>query len=378
MRLGIPRQGPRPENTAMMNVNLLTQKALNLEFLAPEEGLQLYASLSLPQLMWLGHTLRLMHHPVKRVTWIIDRNVNITNVCLSGCKFCNFYRTGKSPDAFITTIPEYCSKIEEMKRIGGNQLLLQGGMHPKLGLRFYEELFSDLKSRYPEVRLHALGPPEIVHLARLEDLPYKTILERLVKAGLDSLPGAGAEILSDRVRHIVSPAKCKTTEWLDVMRDAHELDLTTSATMMFGHAETIEERFGHLAALREVQAERPAGHKGFLNFVAWPFQDESTVLREKLGIRSKVPAEEYIRWIALSRIMLPNIPHIQASWLTVGKETAQLCLHAGADDFGSIMIEENVVRVAGAGHQFDVEGIQKAIREAGFEPARRDQDFRLL
>jgi len=248
-------------------------------------------------------------------------------------------------------------------------------MHPQFGLAFYKDLFSRLKSLYPGLRLHALGPPEIVHIAHKEHITFKEVLQELTASGLTSLPGAGAEILSDRVRAILSPVKCTAGEWIDVMRAAHELDLTTSATMMFGHIETLEERLEHMVKLRELQAERPKGHKGFLNFVPWPFQDEGTVLKEKMGIRNTVTPEEYIRLIAISRIMLPNILHLQASWLTVGKATAQLCLHAGADDFGSIMIEENVVSVAGARFRFDANGIQQAIREAGFEPVQRDQDF---
>ena len=360
-----------------MTDNQLIYKALQSEFLTIQEGKVLFETLPLADLMMIGNELRKKLHPENNVTWIIDRNVNITNVCISGCKFCNFYRNGKSPDAYITSIPEYCSKIEEMKRLGGRQLLLQGGLHPKLSIDFYENLFADLKSRYPEVRLHALGPPEIAWLAKKEKLSFVIVLERLVAAGLDSLPGAGAEILVDRVRNILSPAKCNTGEWLDVMRAAHQMNLTTSATMMFGHIESIEERLEHLIAIRTVQAEKPLGHKGFLNFVPWPFQDDRTVLKEKSGVFNKVTPEEYIRMIAISRIMLPNVANIQASWLTVGKDTAQLCLHAGANDFGSIMIEENVVSVAGASNKFDAEGIQQAIRDAGFEPALRDQDFTL-
>ena len=361
-----------------MTTENLIYKALHFEFLSIEEGKFLFENLSLADLMLAGNELRKILHPEGTVTWIIDRNVNITNVCISGCKFCNFYRTGSSSEAYITTIPEYCNKIEEMKRLGGNQLLLQGGLHPRLSLDFYENLFSELKQHYPDIRLHALGPPEIAHLAGIEKLPVKTVLERLVAAGLDSLPGAGAEILVDRVRKILSPVKCTTREWLDVMRAAHALDLTTSATMMFGHIETLEERLEHLVAIRQVQAERAAGHKGFLSFISWPFQDDKTVLKEKSGIFNKVTPEEYIRMIAISRLMLPNIPNIQASWLTVGKETAQLCLHAGANDFGSIMIEENVVRAAGATHKFDAAGIQQAIRDAGFEPQLRNQDFQII
>jgi len=358
-----------------MENDTLIQKALRLEFLSVREGVHLFESLPLAELMMAGDRVRKILHPEPVVTWIIDRNVNITNVCISGCKFCNFYRTGKSPEAYITSIPEYCNKIDEMKRLGGNQLLLQGGLHPKLSLNFYENLFTDLKTHYPDIRLHALGPPEIAHLAKMDKLPVKTVLERLVAAGLDSLPGAGAEILADRVRNILSPVKCSAREWLDVMRAAHELDLTTSSTMMFGHIETLEERLEHMVALRQVQSEKPAGHKGFLSFIPWPFQDDRTVLKEKSGVFNRVTPEEYIRMIAISRLMMPNIPNIQASWLTVGKDTAQLCLHAGANDFGSIMIEENVVRVAGATHTFNAEGIQQAIRDAGFEPSLRDQDF---
>lgn len=361
-----------------MNTDQLLRHATSSGFLTASEGLHLFHHAPLGQLMAAGHKLRLHLHPLQEVTWIIDRNVNITNVCISGCHFCNFYRSGHSPEAYVTTMEEYCEKIEEMRALGGNQLLLQGGLHPKLGLEFYEELFSTLTQRYPDLRLHALGPPEIAWLAGQSGFSHQAVLERLVKAGLTSLPGAGAEILSDRVRKILSPAKCSTEEWLEVMRVAHRMDLTTSATMMFGHIETPEERMGHLVKIRTVQAEKTEGHKGFLSFIPWPFQDEKTRLREKKGVTNRVTALEYIRMIAIARLMLPNIRNIQASWLTVGKETAQLCLHAGANDFGSIMIEENVVRVAGARHTFDAEGIRAAIREAGFTPRLRDQDFRIM
>ena len=350
-------------------------KALEGKFLSPEDGLRLYQDLPLGTLMTLGNTIRNKYNPSGQVTWIIDRNVNITNVCLSGCLFCNFYRARNHTDTYITSIDSYCRKIDEMQQLGGNQLLLQGGMHPDLGLAFYENLFRELKQRYPALRLHALGPPEIVHLAEKEGVSYQQILTALVEAGLDSLPGAGAEILVDRVRKQISPAKCSAGAWLDVMREAHKLNLTTSATMMFGHVETLLERMQHLAVIREVQQERPPGHKGFLNFIPWPFQDQGTRLQKKYGIRNRITAEDYLRMIAISRIMLPNINHIQASWLTVGKETGQLCLHAGADDFGSIMIEEKVVSVAGASHRLDAKGIQTAIKEAGFTPVQRNQDF---
>jgi len=353
-------------------------KALSGEFLSLDEGKRLFKSLALAELMNLGHELRYRYHPESKVTWIIDRNVNITNACISGCRFCNFYRPVNDPSCYITTLEEYSRKIVEMRDLGGNQLLLQGGMHPHLGLSFYADLFSKLKEKFPDLRLHALGPPEIVHLSRMEKMTYKEVLEHLVRAGMNSLPGAGAEILADRVWKILSPIKCSVKEWLEVMKAAHELNLTTSATMMFGHIETIDERLQHLIYIRELQAQKPEGTKGFLSFIPWPFQDDGTVLKEKYGVANNTSSEEYIRMIAISRIMLPNISNIQASWLTVGKDTAQLCLHAGANDFGSIMIEENVVSVAGATNKFDANEIQRAILDAGFDPQLRNQDFELL
>jgi len=211
----------------------------------------------------------------------------------------------------------------------------------------------------------------------MEKIPVRDVLEKLVASGMDSLPGAGAEILVDRVRREISPVKCTSGEWLEVMKEAHKMDLTTSATMMFGHIETLEERLQHMVRIREVQSQKPTGHKGFLSFIPWPFQDEGTVLQKKSGVKNNVSPEEYIRMIAISRIMLPNIPNIQASWLTVGKETGQLCLHSGANDFGSIMIEENVVSSAGANNSMNAEVMQNAIREAGFTPQLRNQDFEI-
>ena len=361
-----------------MNTSQIIRKALRLEFLTPAQGAWLFEQLPLGELMMIGHHLRKLHHQDNKVTWLIDRNVNITNICVSGCKFCNFYKPLKDKKGYITSSAEYEEKIREMQTVGGNQLLLQGGMHPSLGLNFYVDLFRELKTKFPGLCLHALGPPEIVHLSKLEGISYTETLKHLIAAGLDSLPGAGAEILSDRVRKILSPGKCTSAEWLDVMKAAHTLHLTTSATMMFGHVETLEERMNHLVSIRKQQSQKPLHTKGFISFIPWPFQDKNTRLKKKYGISSNVTPEEYIRMIAISRIMLPNIPNIQASWLTVGKDTAQMCLHAGANDFGSIMIEENVVSVAGAKYRFDAEGMQDAIREAGFEPQLRNQQFEFL
>lgn len=353
----------------------LLGRVLNLEFLTPEEGVFLLENASTGDLMYVGNKLRQKQVPGNAVTWIIDRNSNTTNVCIANCKFCNFYRRPGHDEAYITTIDEYKVKIEELFRLGGEQLLLQGGHHPDLGLAFYVDLFSELKALYPNLKLHALGPPEIAHITRLEKSTHYKVLSALKDAGLDSLPGAGAEILSDRVRRLISKGKCGGQEWLDVMRAAHQLRLTTSATMMFGHVETNPERMEHLAAIRQVQSEKPEDAKGFLAFIPWPFQDEDTILRKLKRARNTVTGDEYVRMIALSRIMLPNVLHIQASWLTVGKKVAQICLHSGADDFGSIMIEENVVSAAGAAFRFTAQGIQDAIREAGFSPQLRNQQY---
>jgi len=358
-----------------MNIENIKKKAFQGEFLSKEEGLFLNEELSTTELMVIAHSIRMRLHSESKVGWIIDRNINYTNVCESGCQFCNFYAGINSKKAYITREEEYDEKIKVLFELGGKQILLQGGLHPKLGLEYYKDLFKGLKKTFPELKLHALGPPEIAHISRLEGISFGETLKQLMDAGLDSLPGAGAEILVDRVRTEISKNKCSTDDWFDVMREAHKLGLTTSVTMMLGHVETMDERFEHLIRTREVQAEKPEGAVGFISFIPWPFQSDGTVLQKRHEMKFSVSADEYIRFIALSRIMLPNIPNIQASWLTVGKEVGQICLHAGANDFGSIMIEENVVSVAGADHKFDAKGIQEAIKEAGFEPYQRNQQF---
>ena len=324
------------------------------------------------------------------VTWQIDRNVNITNVCVSGCRFCNFHCRPSEHDRAITlTIDDYVPRVEETLAAGGDQLLLQGGLHPGLGIDFYEGLFGELKRRFPTVKLHALGAPEVAHIARISGLSIRRTLERLVCAGLDSLPGAGAEILVDEVRRAISPGKPSVGEWLEVMREAHRMDLPTSATMMYGHVETPRDIVRHLIALRDVQAGRPVGTRGFVAFIPWIFRSADTVLEregvwvERDGarthsgpVRTRFSPLEYLRVIALSRLVLNNITNIQASWLTVGIPTAQMALHGGANDLGSIMIEENVVSSAGARDRLDADGICAAIRGAGFEPRLRDQLYR--
>lgn len=358
-----------------MHIDDLLHRALQLEDLSAEEGVFLFEQASTSELMYVGDRLRQHHVPGKVVTWIIDRNSNTTNVCIANCKFCNFYRRPGHGESYVTSIEDYKKKIDELFAFGGDQLLLQGGHHPDLGLDYYCDLFRELKSLYPDLKLHALGPPEIAHITKLEQSTHTEVLKALKESGLDSLPGAGAEILSDRVRRLISKGKCGGQEWLDIMEAAHQLDITTSATMMFGHIETNLERMDHLVRMREVQYRKPEHAKGFLAFIPWPFQDEDTILKKIKRARNTCTGDEYVRMIAMSRIMLPNITNIQASWLTVGKSVAQVCLHAGANDFGSIMIEENVVSAAGARFRFTAQGIQDAIREAGFEPQLRTQQY---
>ena len=359
----------------MMNISDLYTRALAFDFLSVEEGVYLFENAALAGLMFVADELRKKQVPHGKVTWQIDRNVNTTNVCIANCKFCNFYRIPGHADAYITDIETYKRKIEETIKYGGDQLLLQGGHHPGLGLSFYVNLFKELKSLYPNIKLHTLGPPEVAHVTKLEKSTHLQVLMALKEAGMDSLPGAGAEILTDRVRRLISKGKCGAQEWLDIMHEAHKLHITTSATMMFGHVETLHERFEHLVKLREVQSRKPADAKGFLAFIPWTFQDADTLLAKIRGVHNLTTPEEYIRMIAMSRIMLPNIKNIQASWLTVGKQVAQLCLKGGANDFGSIMIEENVVSAAGAPHRFTSSTIQQSIKDAGFEPQLRNQQY---
>ena len=360
-----------------MNFDRIYDRALSLDPISSEDGVLLYEHAPTSELMYIAWQIRQMLHPGNTVTWMIDRNINITNICMSGCKFCNFHRKINSAETYTTTFEEYKTKIEAMLQLGGNQLLIQGGMHPGYGLTFYSDLFSSLKNEFPEVRLHALGPPEIVHIARKERMSYRDVLEKLIEAGLDSLPGAGAEILCDRVRKEISPGKARTSEWLDVMAAAHQLGMVTSATMMFGHIETMSERVAHLIYLRDLQSKKPLSAPGFMAFIPWPFMSEGTELEKMTEIVPVLPIE-YIRTIAISRIILNNILNIQASWLTVGKETAQVSLHAGANDLGSIMIEENVVSAAGASVKLSAFEMQRTINEAGFQPQLRTQDYKFI
>lgn len=343
--------------------------------LSASEALTIYMSAPLAVLMSAAHNVRQRFHPQNTVTWQIDRNVNITNVCVSGCKFCNFHcKIHQTDRAYITTMEQYRTKIDQMLALGGDQLLLQGGMHPRLGLDFYEDLFSSLKSEYPSVKLHALGPPEVAYLADKAGISDEQVLRRLVDAGLESLPGAGAEILDSDVRRLVSPNKCSAERWLSVMGVAHRMGLLTSATMMYGHVESPSHRVDHLIKLRDLQDSRPADTIGFMAFIAWPFQGVGTVL-EREGFGGGSNMVEYLRLVALARLVLDNVPNIQASWLTVGVAAAQMALHGGANDMGSIMIEENVVSAAGSYNVLDADGMQLAIQGAGFVPVQRNQSY---
>ncbi|MEG1607581.1 MAG: CofH family radical SAM protein [Mucinivorans sp.] len=338
-----------------------------------DEALELYLHAPLAELMAAGDGLRRELHPNNVVTWQIDRNVNITNVCVSGCKFCNFHcKPHQKEIAYITTMELYREKIEQTLALGGDQLLLQGGMHPNLGINYYETLFRQLKKEYPTLRLHALGPPEVAYLADKASISDRQALERLIAAGLDSLPGAGAEILDTQVRRRISPAKCSAERWLTVMAIAHQLGLATSATMMYGHIETPKQRIEHLFKIKALQEQRPTESYGFLAFIAWPYQGHGTILEQE-GVSTNNSTIDYLRLTAIARLVLTNVPNIQASWLTIGVPAALMALHGGANDMGSIMIEENVVSAAGAHHTLNKQTMPEAISNAGFHPEQRNQ-----
>lgn len=356
----------------------LLKKAEGLDFLSADELLFLYKQATLGELISTAHTIRTKLTTPEIVTWIIDRNINISNRCFCGCKFCNFHRKPGSTDIFETTLDEYREKIRELFQLGGNQVLLQGGLDPYWDITYYEQLFRTLKQEFPNLKLHALGPPEVYFIAKKSDLSIEQTLQRLIDAGLDSLPGAGAEILVDRVRKLVSPNKCTASQWLEVMKTAHNMGMLTSATMMFGHLETLEERIEHLLKIRELQSKKPKDSHGFKAFIPWPIQKSGTELERTYPDIQPVIRTEYLRLLAISRIALINIQNIQASWLTVGKETAQVALWSGANDLGSIMIEEKVVSAAGTNFSMTKDEMIDTIRLAGFTPMQRNQDYSLV
>jgi len=353
-----------------MSVETIAEKVLAGGRVSGDEAEQLYATASTWLLGRLADTIRARKHPTGLVSYIIDRNVNYTNVCVAKCNFCAFYRPVGSDQGYVLGFDQLFRKIDETIAVGGVQLLLQGGHNPDLPLEWYEDLFRAVKARYPDFRLHALSPPELLHLSRLSQLPVPVILDRLVQAGLDSVPGGGAEILVDRVRKLLHcDGKATADEWLSVMREVHLAGLRSTATMMYGSVDRPDERVEHLCRLRDLQDETG----GFTAFITWSYQPSNTELggREATGI-------EYLRTLALSRIVLDNFDNLQASWVTQGGKVGQLSLAFGANDMGSVMIEENVVRAAGAEFCMDEVEIVRNIEDAGFVPKRRNMVYDLL
>lgn len=348
--------------------NLLDRCAAG-QRLTPAEGLQLLESHDLAALGRAADAVARRLHPEPYRTYNIDRNVNYTNICTSGCRFCAFYRRPGDPDGYVIQRDDLYRKIEETIRLGGDQILLQGGMHPTLEIEWYEDLLRDISGRFPQINIHAFSPPEIDHLSRLSGLSVTTVLERLAQAGLGSLPGGGAEILVNRVRRLASPAKVSADGWLDVCRRWHQLGRRGSATMMFGHLETLAERIEHLGRLRELQDETG----GFTAFIGWTFQPGRTDLA---GLGKAGPFE-YLKTLAVSRLFLDNFPNVQASWVTQGLKIGQMALRFGANDMGSLMIEENVVASAGTSFRASEEEIRRAIRRAGYLPRRRNVFYQL-
>lgn len=353
-----------------MTIEHISAKVRAGQRLGAADALSLYRTAPTALLGRLADEMRARKHPGRVVTYIIDRNVNYTNVCVAKCNFCAFYRPVGSPEGYVLGFDELFRKIDETIAVGGVQLLLQGGHNPDLPLTWYEDLFRAVKDRYPSFKLHALSPPEVIHLSRLAQLPVPEVLARLIAAGLDSVPGGGAEILVDRVRKLLHCyGKASADEWLDVMRHAHRAGLRTTATMMYGTVETDEERLEHLLRLRALQDETG----GFTAFITWSYQPDHTELsgREATGI-------DYLRTLALSRLVLDNFDNLQASWVTQGGKVGQLSLAYGANDMGSVMIEENVVRAAGASYCMDELEIVRNIEDAGFAAKRRNMHYELL
>lgn len=348
----------------------LLQKAIDGKRLTPEEGLYLLEKAELLSLGDAANKICNKMHPENYRTYNIDRNINYTNICAAVCDFCAFYRKSSDADAYVLPREEIYKKIEETIALGGDQTLLQGGLHPTLKLEWYEDLLRDLKTRYPKFNLHAFSPPEIWHFHKLNKLPLKEVLQRLKDAGLGSLPGGGGEILADRVRKLLTKNKCLTEEWLEVHRVWHNLGGKSTCTMMFGHVETLAERIKHLEKLRQLQDETG----GFTAFICWTFQPENT----EMAHISPMGGFEYLRNQALARIYLDNIPNIQSSWVTQGGKIGQLALQFGANDMGSLMIEENVVSSAGTVYHLSLDEIKRSISELGYKPKQRNVFYQLI
>jgi len=348
----------------------LLEKAVDGERLSPDEGLQLLSSHDLTALGKAADTVARRLHPEPYRTYNIDRNINYTNVCTAVCDFCAFYRKPKSGEGYVLSREDLLSKVAETVELGGEQILLQGGLHPDFRLSWYEEMLGDIKSRCPQVNIHGFSPPEIYHFAKVNKLPLRVVLQQLMAAGLGSIPGGGAEILVDRVRRAITRGKVLTDGWLDVMRTWHQLGGRSSATMMFGHVETLAERIEHLERLRQLQDETG----GFTAFICWTFQPDHTDMSDV----PKAGAYEYLRTQAVARLYLDNFDSIQSSWVTQGLKIGQLAMLYGANDMGSLMIEENVVAEAGTVHYLTLEQLRSAILELGFVPRQRDVFYRLV
>ena len=351
-------------------------KVLDGKRISPEETLQLYRACSLEELGVLAHERRKQKkakaydgHGNEIVTYIVDRNINYTNICNVYCKFCAFYRVEGDADAYVLSHEVIGKKIEETIALGGTQILMQGGHHPKLGIDFYLDLLRFIKKNYPQINIHAFSPPEFNHFSEIFGMPIREIIIKFKEAGLGSIPGGGGEILVDNVRDRIAPLKCKSEAWLDVMRTAHELGLATTATMMFGHVETIEDRIEHLKRLRDLQDQT----RGFTAFICWTFQNDHTRLKAE-----PVGSFEYLRMQALSRIFLDNFDNVQSSWVTQGPKIGQIALQYGANDLGSIMIEENVVSSAGTTYRMGVSDMKRLIKELGYKPYQRDNWYQLI
>jgi cyclic dehypoxanthinyl futalosine synthase len=355
---------------ALPSINNLLDKAVAGERLSPEEGLRLLECHDLAALGRAANEVTLRLHPENYRTYNIDRNINYTNICTAVCDFCAFYRGPKSPEGYVLDREEIFQKIEETVAIGGDQILMQGGLHPDFKIEWYEELLRAIKGRFPQVNIHGFSPPEIYHFTKVSKLPLRTVLERLKAAGLGSLPGGGAEILVDRVRAAMTRGKVMTDDWLDVNRVWHELGGRSTATMMFGHIETLAERIEHLERLRQLQDETG----GFTAFICWTFQPEHTEMADVPPAGSF----EYLKTNAVARLYLDNFANFQSSWVTQGRKVGQLALLYGANDMGSLMIEENVVAEAGTVYHLTLDEIRSAISELGYTPRQRNVFYELI
>lgn len=355
-------------NTSLQKIAATVQAG---ERITPDEAVTLLEHGSIHQLGMLANQVRRRLHPGPVVTYVIDRNINYTDICVSACKFCAFFKAPDEAGGTVLTSEELLQKIRETRDLGGTQVLLQGGLHPDLPLEHYETMLRTMKAT--GIHIHGFSPPEIHHFSQFSGLSYREVIERLMAAGLDSIPGGGAEILSDRVRQATAPRKCSADQWLEVMRQAHALGLKTTATMMFGHIETTAERVEHLSRIRSLQDETG----GFTAFIPWPFQPMNTALCDHPAL-AVATSFDYLKTLAVSRIFLDNVANIQASWVTQGPKIAQISLFFGANDFGSTMIEENVVAAAGVSYRLSEKKIRRLVTDAGFTPAQRRMDYSLV